>query len=90
MELPVSATLKTLLVFRPESELGPYVAVRMIDSAVLRSDRNSRKRGPSEQAIRASIRQGTSLPANPCHSRHMPGSHFSFLSCRRRPFSPPI
>ena len=71
MELPVSATLKTLLVFRPDTDQGPYVAVRMIDSAVLRSDRNSRKRGPSEQAIRASIRQGTFLCILLCMVAHV-------------------
>jgi hypothetical protein len=69
MDLPLNAlSLKTILIFRPEAELGPYVAVRLLDAALLRADRNARKRGPSEQAIRASIRQGSLSNSDRLHS----------------------
>lgn len=49
----VSCTL-----FRVHSSWGPYFAVREFDSKVIRSPSKFKKgRGPSEQAIRASIRQ---------------------------------
>ncbi len=55
----VSSELKVMS-FRVDEYYGPYFAVREFDSKVIRADSKRRGRGgPSEQAIRASIRQGS-------------------------------
>ncbi len=50
----------TIMCFRLDSYNGPYFCVRQLDTTLLRYDnkRNKSRSGPSEQAIRASIRQG--------------------------------
>jgi len=55
----VNETL-SVVCFRRNHSLGPYFAVREFDTKVIRSASKNKKivgRGPSEQAIRASIRQ---------------------------------
>lgn len=48
----------TVICFRKDSYRGPFFAVREFDTKVIRSPSKFKKgRGPSEQAIRASIRQ---------------------------------
>jgi len=49
----------SVVCFRRNHSLGPYFAVREFDTKVIRSSSKNKKigRGPSEQAIRASIRQ---------------------------------
>jgi len=49
----------SVICFRRNHALGPYFAVRELDTKVIRSSSKNKKigRGPSEQAIRASIRQ---------------------------------
>jgi len=50
----------SVVCFRRNHALGPYFAVREFDTKVIRSSSKNKKivgRGPSEQAVRASIRQ---------------------------------
>jgi len=50
----------SVICFRRNHSLGPYFAVREFDTKVIRSSSKNKKtvgKGPSEQAIRASIRQ---------------------------------